>query len=188
MILHIRTVSTPVGPLALVADGDALVGLEFGDALERRDRLAGSLARHFGAFEMREHPDPAGAAARLERYFAGERDVLLEQPVAPRGTPFQLEVWSALRAIPAGETRSYGELAAAIGRPAAVRAVGAANGANPVALFVPCHRVIAADRTLWGYGGGLDRKRWLLAHEGARFVDPLAQPTLGLEDATPRVR
>ena len=180
MILNVRTVSTPIGPLALIAEGDALVGLEFGDALDRRDRLARSLARHLGAFETREHADPAGAASRLQRYFAGERTALAEQPVAPRGTAFQLAVWRALRDIPAGETRSYGELAAAIGRPAAVRAVGAANGANPVALFVPCHRVIAADGTLWGYGGGLERKRWLLAHEGAVFADPSAQPSLAL--------
>lgn len=188
MILHTCTVHTPIGALALVADGDALVGLEFGDALDRRDRLASSLARHLGAYEMREHPDPAGAATRLERYFAGERNALAEQPVSPRGTVFQLEVWRALRDIPAGETRSYGQLAVAIGRPAAVRAVGAANGANPVALFVPCHRVIAADRTLWGYGGGLERKRWLLAHEGATFAGNTLQGSLGLEDGLPRLR
>lgn len=188
MILHTRTVHTPIGALALIADGDALVGLEFGDALDRRDRLARSLTRHLGAFEMHEHPDPAGAASRLERYFAGERGVLSEQPVTPHGTAFQLDVWRALRDIPAGETRSYGKLAEAIGRPAAVRAVGAANGANPVALFVPCHRVIAADGTLWGYGGGLERKRWLLAHEGAVFADGDQQGSLGLEDSVRRFR
>jgi methylated-DNA-[protein]-cysteine S-methyltransferase len=188
MILHTRTVRSPIGALALIADGDTLVGLEFCDALDRRDRLARSLARHLGAYETREHPDPAGAASRLERYFAGEREALAGQPVAPRGTAFQLDVWRALRDIPAGETRSYGQLAVAIGRPAAVRAVGAANGANPVALFVPCHRVIAADRTLWGYGGGLGRKRWLLAHEGAAFADGAEQGSLGLEDGTPRIR
>lgn len=188
MILHTCTVHSPIGPLALIADGDSLVGLEFGDALDRRDRLARSLARRLGALEMHEHPDPAGAATRLERYFAGERDALAEQPVAPRGTPFQLDVWRALRDIPAGQTRSYGQLALAIGRPAAVRAVGAANGANPVALFVPCHRVIAADRTLWGYGGGLERKRWLLAHEGAAFADGAEQGSLGLEDGVRRFR
>ena len=101
---------------------------------------------------------------------------------APRGTAFQLAVWAALRAIPAGSTLSYGALAARLGRPAAVRAVGAANGANPIALFVPCHRVIAADGTLWGYGGGLERKRWLLAHEGAAFADRWGQAELSLDD------
>ena len=188
MILLTCTVSSPVGTLVLIAAGDALVGLEFGDALERRDRLARTLERHLGAFETREHADPAGAATRLERYFAGEFAALAEQPVSPCGTAFQRDVWTALRGIPAGETRSYGELAAGIGRPAAVRAVGAANGANPVALFVPCHRVIGADRTLWGYGGGLERKRWLLEHEGATFADRCAQVPLALGDGAPRVR
>ena len=188
MILHTHTVHTPIGTLVLIADGEALVGLEFGDALDRRDRLARSLMRYLGAFETREHPDPAGAATRLDRYFAGERGELAAQPVTLHGTAFQLEVWRALREIPAGETRSYSELATAIARPAAVRAVGAANGANPVALFVPCHRVIAADRTLWGYGGGLERKRWLLAHEGAAFAGGDLQGSLGLEDGGGRIR
>jgi len=188
-ILDMRTVHSPVGALLLLADGEALVGLEFGDALDRRGRLMASLRRHLGAIETLEHPDPAGAASRLERYFAGELGALAEQPVAPCGTPFQLEVWRALRDIPAGATRTYGQQATTIGRPAAVRAVGAANGANPVALFVPCHRVIAADGTLWGYGGGLERKRWLLAHEGAAFAGSApgaGQESLALEDAPPR--
>jgi methylated-DNA-[protein]-cysteine S-methyltransferase len=188
MILHTRTLHTPIGAVVMIADGDALVALEFGDALDRRDRLAGSLRKWFGEFETREHADPAGAASRLERYFAGNRAALSGQAVAPRGTAFQLEVWNALLGIPAGETRSYSALAAAIGRPAAVRAVGAANGANPIALFVPCHRVIAADGTPWGYGGGLERKCWLLAHEGAAFADAGGQGSLGLDDIPPRVR
>ena len=87
------------------------------------------------------------------------------------GTPFQLEVWAALRTIPAGSTQSYGGLAAQIGRPNAMRAVGLANGSNPIAIVVPCHRVIGADATLTGYGGGIDRKRWLLAHEGVKVAD-----------------
>jgi methylated-DNA-[protein]-cysteine S-methyltransferase len=185
MILHTRTVRTPIGELALVALGDALVGLEFADAHDRRTVLARSLERHLGNVETLAHPDPAGAAARLERYFAGDMAALDEQPCTPHGTAFQLEVWRALRTIPAGSTWSYGELAARIGRPAAVRAVGAANGANPIALFIPCHRVIAADHTLWGYGGGLERKRWLLAHEGAAFTDRFAQASLPLAGALP---
>ena len=119
-------------------------------------------------------PDAAGAASRLARYFAGELTALDEQPVRMLGTEFQCGVWTALRGIPAGETRSYGALASAIRKPDAVRAVAAANGANPVAVFVPCHRVIAADGTLWGYGGGLPMKQWLLRHEGAAFK-PLAE-------------
>ncbi len=180
MILHTRTVGSPVGELLLIARGDALVGLEFADAAARRSALSASLARHLGAHELRGHADPAGAATRLERYFAGELAALNEQPVEPHGTPFQLEVWRALRTIAPGTTLAYRELAERIGRPAAVRAVGAANGANPIALFIPCHRVIGADRTLWGYGGGLERKRWLLAHEGATFADRHAQGALEL--------
>ena len=180
MILHTRIVATPIGELALFAAGESLVGLEFHDAADRRDSLWRSFERHLGPLTTAPHPDPAGAATRLERYFAGELGALEEQPVEPHGTPFQREVWRGLRRIPPGRTLRYAELAAAIGRPAAVRAVGAANGANPIALFVPCHRVIAANGTLWGYGGGLGRKRWLLAHEGARFVDPEAQGALAL--------
>jgi methylated-DNA-[protein]-cysteine S-methyltransferase len=180
MILHTHIAKTPIGDLALIAHDDVLVGLEFGDALDRRHVLAGSLKKHLGVFELRDHADPAGAATRLRRYFAGDMAALDEQPCEPHGTEFQLAVWRALRRIPAGSTWTYSQLARHIGRPAAVRAVGAANGANPVALFIPCHRVIAADGTLWGYGGGLERKRWLLAHEGARFADRYAQGALAL--------
>jgi methylated-DNA-[protein]-cysteine S-methyltransferase len=106
-------------------------------------------------------PAFAEAEAQLRSYFAGERTTF-DLPLAPRGTPFQLRVWEALREIPYGETATYGELAAAVGKPSAVRAVGAANGSNPIAVIVPCHRVIGADGTLTGYGGGLERKRILL--------------------------
>lgn len=180
MILHHRTIETPVGPLYVVANGQAVVGLEFAGAHERRDALAKHLERWYGPHELREAADPAGAATRLARYFAGQRGALDEQPVEIRGTEFRCRVWNALRGIRAGETWTYARLAAHLGDPAATRAVGAANGANPIALFVPCHRVIAADGTLWGYGGGLERKRWLLAHEGAAFVDPKLQGTLEL--------
>ena len=104
--------------------------------------------------------------SRLDEYFAGHLAVLDEIPVELNGTSFQQRVWNALRAIRAGTTSSYGSLARTIGAPSAVRAVGAANGANPVALIVPCHRVIGSNGSLTGYGGGLDRKRWLLQHEG----------------------
>jgi len=180
MILDHTTLATPIGPVALYADGAELVGLEFADALDRRTTLERSLRRHLGAFTLRGSADPAGVASRLRRYFAGELAALGEQPVRPHGTPFQLEVWSALRTIAPGTTWTYAALAARIGRPEARRAVGAANGANPIALFVPCHRVIASDHTLWGYGGGLERKRWLLVHEGAPFADRFAQESLAL--------
>ncbi len=107
------------------------------------------------------------AVAKLARYFRDGDDVFDEIPIDPEGTDFQLSVWNALRKIPRGQTRSYGEIARAIGRPNAVRAVGAANGSNPVAIVVPCHRVIGANGTLTGYGGGLEKKMWLLEHEGA---------------------
>ena len=107
----------------------------------------------------------ADAARQLADYFAGTRRAF-DLPLAPRGTGFQQVVWRALLAIPYGETCSYGELARAIGRPAASRAVGAANGRNPIAIVIPCHRVIGADGSMTGYGGGLPTKKWLLAHEG----------------------
>ena len=107
---------------------------------------------------------------RLKAFFAGDLAAILEIPVESAGTPFQRKVWSVLRKIPAGETWTYTEVAARAGRPAAVRAAGAANGLNPISVVVPCHRVIGADGSLTGYGGGLDRKRWLLKHEGARVA------------------
>jgi O-6-methylguanine DNA methyltransferase len=159
--------ASPLGEILVIADGDMLVGLEFDARGARASGLRAQLARAFGPFVECPAHDPAGAVTRLERYFAGDVAALSEQPACGHGTAFQRRVWDALRAIPAGETRGYGELAAIIGAPNASRAVGAANGSNPISLFVPCHRVIAADGSLHGYGGGLDRKRWLLAHEGA---------------------
>ena len=120
--------------------------------------------------EYRRAKDPAGAVARLRRYLAGELDALDDITVDLGGTAFQARVWAALRKIPVGATWSYAQLARKIGNPSAVRAVGAANGQNPVSLVVPCHRVIASDGTLCGYGGGIERKRWLLAHEKALLV------------------
>lgn len=179
MTLDVCTMESPVGPLRLIANGDALVACEFGVAPERIEAARARLHKQFGSYEPREHHDPAGAVTRLTRYFGGELGALDEQPCEPHGTEFQLSVWAALRLIPAGSTWTYAQLATQIGKPAAMRAVGAANGANSIALFLPCHRVIAADHTLWGYGGGLDNKRWLLTHEGAAFADKHAQ--VGLE-------
>jgi methylated-DNA-[protein]-cysteine S-methyltransferase len=159
---------SPLGEIVLFADGDVLVALEFADRNARVAALRSQLERTLGPFDERATRDPAGAVSRLKRYFAGDVGALAEQPVHPHGTAFQQRVWKALRAIPAGETRGYGELAASLGAPNSSRAVGAANGSNPISLFVPCHRVIAADGSLHGYGGGLERKQWLLAHEGAR--------------------
>ena len=178
--LDVAYYTSPLGRLLLLAEGDALVALEFTDGVNRLPVVRAQLARAIGEFTQRETRDPAGAATRLERYFAGDLAALDEQPVQLHGTAFQRRVWLALRAIPAGETRGYGELAATIGSPNSSRAVGAANGSNPVAIIVPCHRVIAADGSLHGYGGGLERKQWLLAHEGApvRSVRAAAQLAL----------
>jgi methylated-DNA-[protein]-cysteine S-methyltransferase len=154
--LHWTIHASPVGPLTLIGDELVLTGLHFegyghGLGAARRDP---------------EAPPLAAAAAQLDEYFAGERrDFDLELDL--RGTEFQRAVWDELLRIPYGETMSYGELARRLGRPERVRAVGAANGRNPVAIVAPCHRVIGADGSLTGYGGGLDRKRALLAVEGS---------------------
>jgi len=149
------TMASPLGELRLVATDDGLAGIYFPD--------------HRGASieparDRAEHPILVLAAAQLAEYFDGARD-RFALPLAARGTAFQSRVWTALAAIPFGETRTYAELARAIGAPAAVRAVGAANGKNPLSIVVPCHRVIGADGKLTGFAGGLDAKRWLLAHE-----------------------
>lgn len=145
-------VPSPIGPLRLVAGIDAITHLY--------------LPPHDEPAAVREGSTPLleRAAAQLAEYFAGERREF-ELPLEPRGTGFQERVWSALLAIPFGETRSYGEQARAIGRPAASRAVGAANGRNPIAIIVPCHRVIGSNGSLTGFGGGLPAKKWLLDHE-----------------------
>ncbi len=163
--LTLDRVSTPVGEVLLVTDGEGAVrALDFADYEDRMTRL---LARHAPGASLTAGRAPERVRAAVERYFGGDLRALDGLPVTTGGTDFQRSVWKALRAIPAGETRTYGQLAAAIGSPKAVRAVGLANGRNPVALIVPCHRVIGANGTLTGYAGGLERKRWLLQHEGA---------------------
>jgi len=144
--------------------------LDFHDFEARMRRL---LRLHYGEdesdFVVESRKSPAAIRQALAGYFAGDLTAIDDVPVATAGTPFQREVWAALRRIGPGTTLSYGALAQKLGRPKSVRAVGLANGANPIAIVVPCHRVIGADASLTGYGGGIDRKRWLLAHEGATF-------------------
>ncbi len=125
------------------------------------------LARHYGTENLALTPSPCsfGPISAIAAYFDGELHAIDSLPTATEGTPFQQCVWRALREIPAGQTVSYGALANRIGKPSAVRAVGLANGANPIGIVVPCHRVIGANGSLTGYGGGLERKRWLLHHE-----------------------
>jgi methylated-DNA-[protein]-cysteine S-methyltransferase len=160
-------VASPVGPLTLVAEDGALAGLYLH---EQRHRPDGS------AFGARDDAVLPGLREQLAAYFRRELRTF-DVPLAVPGTPFQQQVWTALRAVPYGSTCSYAELAAAIGRPSAVRAVGAANGRNPVCLVVPCHRVVGADGSLTGYAGGLERKRWLLALErGQQPTSPGVAP------------
>jgi methylated-DNA-[protein]-cysteine S-methyltransferase len=156
---------TPIGEALLVTDAAGrLRALDWSDYEPRLRRL---LRRHYGALPLSVGRAPESIRRALDRYFAGDLDALDAIPCATGGTDFQRTVWAALRTIPAGRTLSYGALAAQIGAPKAVRAVGLANGANPIGVVVPCHRVIGADGSLTGYGGGLERKSWLLAHEGA---------------------
>lgn len=149
------TRSSPVGELTLIANDDALVGLFM--EVHRADALS-------AAGEKRRTPLIAKVSAQLDEYFAGRR-ARFDVPVAPRGTDFQTSVWQVLKRIPFGVTWSYARVARELGNPKAVRAVGAANGSNPISIIIPCHRVIGANGSLTGYGGGLPRKRWLLAHE-----------------------
>ena len=159
----LERVASPLGVLLLVSDGEALRALDFEDYEARMQRL---LTRHYGPVLLREGRDTSGARAALAAYFDGELDALARVAVATGGTPFQRRVWRALRAIESGRTTTYGQLARRLRRPEAARAVGLANGANPIAIVVPCHRVIGANGALTGYAGGLARKRWLLRHEG----------------------
>ncbi len=158
---------TPIGE-ALLATDEAGVLRAF-NWTDYEPHLAAWLARRYAGARVVEGPGPAVLRHAFAAYFQGEIRALEAVPWRAVGTPFQLSVWRALCAIPAGETLSYAGLAERIGRPTAVRAVGLANGANPIALVAPCHRVIGADGALTGYGGGLHRKRWLLRHEGANF-------------------
>ena len=164
-MIDATTIQSPVGPLTIAARGSRVCLLHFG-TMGRAVRAA--LTRWYGSEPLRQAADPAGAVRTLHAYFGGDLSALGDVAVELNGSEFQRQVWEALRTIPAGGTCSYGELARRIAAPAAVRAVGAANGANPVAIIVPCHRVIGASGALTGYGGGLARKRWLLDHESAQ--------------------
>jgi len=158
---------TPIGAVYVAAHSGRLCALGF---LEQWPVLEQGLHRRFGDVALYTSDDPAGVLSRLRAYFAGNLAATDTIAVDLGGTEFQRRVWSKLREIPCGRTLSYGDLAAAIGAPKAVRAVGAANGANPASIVVPCHRVIGSHGGLVGYGGGIERKRWLLKHEKAQLV------------------
>lgn len=172
---YVTSIQSPVGLLTLTASDAGLGGLYFeGDA--RAADAAATLAHDGAPFD--------GAIAQLVEYFAGRRTAF-DLVLAPEGTPFQRRVWAALIEIPFGETRSYGELAQGLGAPSASRAVGAANGQNPIAIIVPCHRVIGKSGALTGFAGGLPRKRFLLEHESSRS-GLFATPNTGVNEVTGR--
>lgn len=163
-VLLLDRISTPIGELFLVADKQGNLRATFWtDDEQDLHRVIGR--QYPGPIDFEPADDPHGLSAALRAYFAGDLHAIDTIPVEGGGTPFQREVWRALRDIPCGTTISYAELARRIGRPAAVRAVGLANGANPIGIVVPCHRVIGSNGSLTGYGGGMERKRWLLDHE-----------------------
>ncbi len=171
-----ETLSTPIGKLVVISDENGQ--LRATDWIDYDDRMRRLLARQYGKGNIALIPSPRsfGPASAIAAYFEGDINAIDSLPTATEGTPFQKRVWQALCEIPAGHTVSYGELAKHIGKAAAVRAVGLANGANPIGIVVPCHRVIGADGSLTGYGGGLDRKRWLLQHE-KRAVEGSSLPS-----------
>lgn len=169
MILSDR-IETPIGPMLLLARGGVLLVLEFEDAA---DRVRREIEKRFGGAEIVEQTNPFGLSDRVRRYFAGDLQAIEGIETDGGGTGFQRRVWAELKRIPCGTTISYGELAARLGDRNATRAVGLANGRNPISVVVPCHRVIGADGSLTGYGGGIARKKWLLAHEGVAIQGDL---------------
>lgn len=160
--LHYDTIDSPIGTIVLVVDGERLCSLDYTDY---EPRMMALLRKRYGEFQLTRASDPHGFGSQIRAYFAGDYRCLDAIPVNPGGTTFQQQVWTALRTIPVGTTATYGQLAAQLGKPSASRAVGAANALNPVAIVLPCHRVIGANASLTGYAGGLQRKHWLLQHE-----------------------
>ena len=166
--LCIDRIKSAIGEILLVADGERLGALDYADY---EDRMLTLLRRHYGAFQLRDAVNPHGLSRQLQAYLAGDLDCLNAIRVDTGGTPFQQQVWTALRAIPPGTTCTYTTLATQLGRPQAARAVGMANGQNPIAIVVPCHRLVGVNGALTGYAGGLERKQWLLEHEGVRVTN-----------------
>ena len=170
--LILDRVETPVGVALVVVDEKGVLrAFDFADYEPRMRKL---MSRHYPGMDLNPGRAPDRLRAAVARYFEGDMDAFDGVAWATNGTDFQRKVWDALCTIPAGETLSYKGLAERIGKPSAMRAVGLANGSNPVAIVVPCHRVIGANGSLTGYGGGLPRKKWLLSHEGAAFKDAVA--------------
>jgi methylated-DNA-[protein]-cysteine S-methyltransferase len=167
---HLESLSSPIGEVLIVTDdADRLRAVDFTDYADRMRQL---LRLHYGdRVELTGRRAASTAHTALAAYFAGDLTAIDALVTETAGTAFQRAIWRALREIPVGQTLTYAALAARIGKPAAVRATGAANGANPVSIVAPCHRLIGANGALTGYGGGLERKRWLLRHEGVAVKD-----------------
>jgi methylated-DNA-[protein]-cysteine S-methyltransferase len=165
MRIDIATIESPLGKLTAAAHGPRVCLVHFGPASAS---VRSSLQSWYPDAEIAATANPGGVVDVLQRYFGGDLESLDDIEVELNGTSFQKNVWLALRSVKAGTTMSYSQLAKQVGSPAAVRAVGAANGANPVAVVLPCHRIIGSNGSLTGYGGGLHRKRWLLDHEGVK--------------------
>ena len=168
-MIQYGSIETPIGTLHVFARDGALV---FIDLRDDEAAARAQVRRRFPDEAIESSGNPGGATPKLRSYFSGQLAALDELKVDPGGTRFQAAVWSALRTVPTGPTVSYGELARRIGAGRSVRAVGAANGANPIPIVIPCHRVIGASGKLTGYGGGLERKAWLLRHEGCQLSLP----------------
>lgn len=161
--LILETLTTPIGEMLIVADSEGY--LRAADWSDHQERMARLLRLQYGDVVPQRGKVTATLRNGIQNYFHGDTRAIDELPTRTAGTAFQREVWAALRNIPSGTTVTYGTLAGRIGRPSAVRAVGLANGANPIGVVVPCHRVIGANGALTGYGGGVERKAWLLQHE-----------------------
>ena len=161
--LFIDRIASVIGTIVLVSDGESLCTLDYAGYERRMMKL---LQARYGRVHLQEATDPLGFSSQIRAYLAGDLGCVHSIPVNTGGTTFQQHVWSALRAIPPGAVLSYGELAARLGKPTAYRAVGMTNALNPIAIVVPCHRLVGANGALTGYAGGLERKRWLLEHEG----------------------
>jgi methylated-DNA-[protein]-cysteine S-methyltransferase len=161
-------IDTPLGAILVLARDGKLVGLSFDDSSGWGER---DIERRFPDCKILPTDNPCGFSNHLKAYFSGNVAAIEDIPTEAEGSPFEMRVWAELKRIPPGTTASYGEIAKRVGDKDAARAVGIANNRNPIAIVVPCHRVIGADGTLVGYGGGLERKSWLLRHEGVFLRD-----------------
>jgi len=162
--LETDVIESPIGEVLIVVSKNVLLALDFSDYESRMMKL---LRKRLKSIELHAAQNPGGVSDRVTQYFAGNLNAFDDLPMSTGGTSFQQQVWQQLEAIPPGELRTYGDLAHNLGKPGAAQAVGMANSLNPISIALPCHRVIGANGSLTGYAGGLERKQWLLNHEGA---------------------